>query len=240
MNFIVSIFGPYTFEVMSLSITFFNYQIFILIFARDLKKKDFFPLRTVLSIFLGIALCYLLAIINTTFPSIFVRVLCYLSISFMNLGTTFFCYNDSVDNLLLAFCTGNAANLIAGKLRSLLQNACGIDDRATITMFDTGSNIIPNWEWYLFFLFLYVLAWLLSIPFRPKGKPVREKSANRNIILLSIATILIVDILICISRVYEAESFALNIILKVFCVIFGFSVLLACAGILAQSEKDQN
>ena len=75
MNFIASLFGPYGYEAFSLSITFFNYQICILLFARDLKKKNHFILRTLLSLVIGVFLCYLLAILNTTFDVLWVRVI---------------------------------------------------------------------------------------------------------------------------------------------------------------------
>lgn len=239
MNFIASLFGPYVYEAFSLSITFFNYQICIFLFARDLKKKNHFILRTLLSLVIGVFLCYLLAILNTTFDVLWVRVICYLAVTFINLGVIFFCYGASVESMLLAFCTGSAANQIAGKLYPLIQNVFGIDDRATISLVHAASQPIQNWEWFLYFLLQYAIVFLLSIPFRPKGKPVHEKKVTRSIVALSIATILNVDILICIARTYEAESFAMNVLLKIFCIGFGFGILPACSNILSQNEKDQ-
>lgn len=239
MDFIYSFLGPYTWEGFALGLTFLETQICIMFFARSLKKGTWFPLRVILSFLLGAMGCILLAVWKTTVDTLLVRVICYLIITLINMVITLICYRDTTVNELLVFCSGSAAYQVAGKFYPLLQNLLGINDRETISLFRNGSQQIQDWEWVLFIALLIFMYWLLSIVFRPKTRLIEDKTTTRNVVMLSISVVLIVNVLICISRVYEAESFALNIVVKLFCIGFGFVVLLTCAGILSRNEREQ-
>ncbi|MBR2890646.1 MAG: GHKL domain-containing protein [Oscillospiraceae bacterium] len=237
MDLIYSFLGPYTREAFSLGLTFINIQIPIFFFARVLKKGRLFPLRILLSMLAGLGITLLLAVFKTTYDTLPVRVICYLAICGLNLAVTMVCFSDTVMNELLVFCSGSAAYQVTGKLYPLIQNILGFDDKITISLFHYGD--IMDWEWLLYFSLQFGMYWLLSIVFRPKTKLVEDNTTKAKVIALSIAVVLIVNVLICISRVYEAESFALNIVVKLFSIGFGFVVLLTCAGILSQSERQQ-
>ncbi len=73
----------------------------------------------------------------------------------------------------------------------------------------------------------------------PKNKLVHNRRTTRNVIVLSIATVTLVNILICISRVYEGESAMLNVVTKILYVGFSLTILTICAGIFSQSEQEQ-
>lgn len=239
MDILYSIMGPYTWEAFSLSLTFLEVQICIFFFAWVLKKGRLFPLRILISMVVGLGLSLLLAMLKTTYDTLPVRVFCYLAISLINLSITMICFSDTALNELLVFCSGSAAYQVTGKLYPLIQNMLGINDQETISLFHHGSDALQDWEWLLFLGFHIGMYMLLSVVFRPKTKLVEDNSTKAKVIALSIAVVLIVNVLICISRVYEAESFALNIVVKLFCIGFGFVVLLTCAGILSQSERQQ-
>lgn len=238
-EFLYSVFGPYTFEAYSLILTYLETQVCILFFGRHLKKGTNFLLRLGLSLLLCVAFCYGLSVLYTLFHNLAVRVFCYLSIAMLNLATCLFCYRDNTVNKLLTYCSGSAAYQIAGKLYPLMQNIMGINDRQTISMFHSGHEALQDWEWLFFIGCLVLMYWGLSVAFRPKTRLIADKTTTRNVTTLSIATILIVNVLICISRVYENESFALNIVIKLFSIGFGFVALIMCAGILSRSEREQ-
>ena len=239
MELLYSLMGPYTWEAFALGLTFLEAQICIMFFARVLKKGRLFPLRILVSLAVGFALALLLAVLKTTYDTLPVRVLCYLVINLTNLAFTMICFSDTVLNELLVFCSGSAAYQVTGKLYPLIQNILGINDRETISLMHPGSEALQDWEWLLFLGFHVGMYMLLSVVFRPKTKLVEDTTTRSKVIALSIATVLIVNVLICISRVYEAESFALNIVVKLFCIGFGFVVLLTRAGILSQNEREQ-
>ena len=79
----------------------------------------------------------------------------------------------------------------------------------------------------------------MALLFTPKNRLVHNRRTTRNVIILSIATITLVNILICISRVYEGESPMLNIVTKILYVGFSFTILTICAGIFSQSEQEE-
>lgn len=239
MNDIIALFGDYAFEAVSLILTFFECQLCIILFSRKLEKKSYFPLRMALSVITGGGFCYMLAAFNTMSGTLFFRVICYLSIALYNLGITWACYNDSIENVLICFCSGTAAYQVTNKVYPLIQNFLGINDKETISLFHGPAVGIQNWEWTLFFFFHVFMFWLLSVIFQPKGKLRHDKRTTRNLSLLSVITILTVNVLICIARVYEAESYAMSIIIKIFCAGFGVVVLLSCAGIFSENEKER-
>lgn len=239
MSFLYSLFGPYTFQAFSLILTYLECQTCIFFFCRNLKHGKHFLLRLISSIVVSIACSAGLAVINTAVDTLAVRVICYLCLALLNLATTLFCFRDNTINELLGFCSGSAAHQVAGKLYPLIQNLLGINDQETISLLHNGSGLLQDWEWILFFAFHIFIYWLLSVIFRPKTKLIADKVTTRNVVILSVATVLIVNVLICISRVYEAESFALNIVIKIFCIGFGLVVLLCCAGILSRNEREQ-
>lgn len=239
MPFFYQLMGPYTWESFALGLTFLNTHLCILLFGRELKKGRCYPLRVILTTLLGIAFCCLLSVWKTNNHHLAVRIICYLLITVMNLVCTRLCYSDTVFNELLVFCAGSAGNQVSAKLYMLLQNSLGIDDRATISLIRPDPYHLYEWEWTLFIGLHILVYWVLSILFRPKVKLSEDRRTNQNVVALSVAVVFIVNILICIARVYQAESFALGVVVKLFCVGFGFVVLLSCAGILSRSEREQ-
>ncbi len=239
MDYIYSVLGPYTFEAFSLILTYLETHVCIMFFCRQLKKGTNFAYRNVLALLIGTAGCFGLAVLYTSFHNLAVRVICYLAIALLNLAATLICYRDNTINELLSYCSGSAAYQIAGKFYPLIQNLMGINDRETISLLHGGSEQLQDWEFLFFIACLVLMYWGLSILFRPKTKLIADKVTTRNVAILSVSVILIINVLICISRVYEVESFALNIINKLFSIGFGLMVLIICAGILSRNEREQ-
>ncbi len=238
LDWLYSAFGSITFEAFSLGLTFLNTQYCCFLFSRNLKKRDHFLTRVAISMVLGLAFCIVLAALKTAFNNLFVRILCYMLIFDLNFIVCYACYQDSWDNRVLSFCTGQAANQIVMKLYPLLQNILGVNDRITVSLFRNESAPSES-EWLIYFGFLYGGIWLLSLFFRPKTRLTGDKTVMRRISWLSVFITLVVTVLICVARVYEAESFALNIVVKLFSIFFGCLVLALCSGILSQNDKNQ-
>lgn len=230
--------GAYGLQGTNLILTFLECYICIALFARKLGRQEFFVPRLVITLFEGVILCYLLAIWYTEVNTLPVRIICYLTITALNLGALLFCWQDSVEELLLAFCSGMAAYQFTNKLYPLLQNMRGINDRETLSLVHAGTETLQSWEWGAFFAFYIGMFLLLSFLFEPKNKLVHNKNTTRNVIILSSSTVMLVNVLICISRFYEGESFILNMVTKTLYVASSLMVLLACAGIFSQSERD--
>ncbi len=231
--------GAYGLQGTNLILTFLECYICIALFARRLHRQDFFAVRVSITLLEGLVLCYLLAIWYTEADSLLVRVLCYSAISGLNFTSLLFCWKDSFEETLLAFCSGMAAYQFTNKLYPLLQNLRGINDRETNSLIHSNMADITNLDWLIFLGFHLLVIILLSVIFTPKNRLVHNPRTTRNVTALSISTVVLVNILICISRVYEGESFMLNIVTKTLYVGFSFTILTICAGIFSQSEQEQ-
>ena len=71
IDFISRVFGEYTFEMFSLTLTFLETQFCVLLFSRKLATKRLYVIRAVLGLLLLASLCYPLAIWNTRSGSLF-------------------------------------------------------------------------------------------------------------------------------------------------------------------------
>ena len=239
IEFVFNLMDPYGFQGANLILTFVECYVCIALFARKLGRRELFVPRMVITLLEGVVLCYLLAILYTEVDTLFVRTLCYLIITALNFGTLLFCWRDSIEERLLAFCSGMSAYQFTNKLYPLMQNVMGINDRETLSLVHDATVNIENWDWLVYFVFYSGMFFLLAALFAPKNRLAHNKRTTRNVILLSAATVMLVNVLICISRVYERESFMLSMITKVLFIGLALTVLLACAGILSQSEKEQ-
>ena len=236
---ITRVLGKYAFEGFALILTFLESQLAVSLFCNQLKKRYGFPIRAFMMVPFCCIVCYLLAILNTELPSLTMRVLCYLLINGLNILFVFVCWEGRIEELLLAFSSGLAAYQIGNKFYPLLQNLRGINDRVTITLVHSEAAAVADWEWILFFSLRLGVYLLLALIFHPKEKLAEDNRVRRNIMLVSVATVAIVNVLVCIARVYEGERMALNIVVKIFSIAFGLVVLIICAGLLSGSEKER-
>lgn len=240
MNELIAAFTtPYTMQSVNLMLTYTECYACIALFARRFERRDFFLVRIILTLLEGMVVCYLLAIWYTEADSLLVRVLCYSAITVSNFTALMFCWRDDIEEMLLAFCSGMAAYQFTNKLYPLLQNLRGINDRETLALLHPGdAKYLKSGLDALFWFHLLSIV-VLALLFTPKNRLVHNRRTTRNVIILSIATITLVNILICISRVYEGESPMLNIVTKILYVGFSFTILTICAGIFSQSEQEE-
>lgn len=239
IDFISRVFGEYTFEMFSLTLTFLETQFCVLLFSRKLAPKRLYVIRAVLGLLLLAPLCYPLAIWNTRSGSLFVRVLCYTIISSMNFLLLFICRKGAYEEILITFSFGMASYLIGNKLYPLIQNLAGINDRTTVSLFHNADTQALPWEWGLFFLFRIGTYLLLAFLFRSRTKLGHDKKTIRNVIYISIVTVLTINGLVCIARTYESESMILSIVVKLFSIMFALFILVTCTSIFESSEREQ-
>ena len=229
----------YAFEGISLIFTFLESQFVISMFCNLLRKRYGFYIRVFMMTMICCVGCFLLAILNTELPSVTVRVLCYLLINVLNLLFITVCWEGRVEERLFAFSAGLSAYQIGNKLWPLLQNIRGINDRETVSLISHSGIQTQEWEYIAFYgsrLLIYLLLWLV---FRQKEPLPENQKVRRNVTVISLITVAIVNVLVCVARLYEAESMALNIVIKIFTIVFSFIVLVICAGLLTGSENER-
>lgn len=238
-SFLTTLFGAYAFEAISLNFTFLESQLAISLFCWRFPRRKHYALRIVLGVAVSVLLCYLLAVLNTLAGSLVVRVLCYLLICGLNLGFLAFIWAGSPSETLMAFSAGLAAYQIGNKFFPLLQNLNGLNDRGTISLIHGSEAATQSWEYLLFYGSRIAVYLLLAFLFRPKSDLAGDSRTRREAASLSIITILIVDVLVCVARVYEVESLALSVVVKIFTIAFSFIILLLSAGIFQRGEREQ-
>ena len=237
ITFLNSTIGIYTMEAIMLGLTFLESQLSISLFCYGLKKRQYFPLLCLIMTFFGLSLIYLLAIWKTENRTLAVRVVCYLTISVYNLLFLIVCWEDSKEELLMAFSSGTAAYQIGNKLYPLLQNLNGVNDRETIYLFASHVKDTPDSvAWIVFLLFRFATYAALMLIFRSRVRLISGRKTRRSVVMLSVFTIVFVNLLTCVARVYEGESFAMNIIVKVFVILFSFLILMLGRGIFSESQ----
>lgn len=239
LSTIADVLGAYTLEGFNLILAFWENTVAIFLFAHSLEKKSGYKMRLALGTLAGIAISYSLAVLYTRHHSLPVRVMCYLMLSFLCYRLLHFCYKEDIANLLLVWCSGTGAYWIGNKVYPLIQNLMGINDKETLSLFHADPNSLRDWELVVFLLFRLVCFYLLSRRFRPMRAQSHNRTTTGRILVLSVANMLVINVLLCIARTYEGESFALNIIIKILSIGFGLVVLVICGGILNQSEKEQ-
>ena len=228
--------GVYTFQAYNLILTYLQCFVCLAFFARRMERRNHFVLRVAGALAAGVLLCVPLIILYTHLNTLPARVFCYLTVSLLNFLALAFCWKDNIEELLLTFCSGTAAYQLTNKLYPLLQLLRGYNDLETISLFHYGD--ILWWDWAIYFGFYLLCYWILSRIFRPRTRLYRSRRTALSVGLLSCSTVLVVNVLICISRTYEAESLALNLIVKIFCILFGIVILFACTHIFSLNERD--
>lgn len=234
--------GKYTYNAYLFASNFLQTELCAVLCSWSRKRRKGFALRLTVCTAAGLLLCVPVAMLNTeaaTAAELPIRVFCYLLVSGMAFAILAICYDEKPTELLFCWCSGVAYQQISTRLYQLIQNICGVNDKASLSFFP-GSFAWFDWLIYFaYYILAYFLCWLI---FRKRDRLELDKKTAINVATMSAITVLLVNGLVCVARVYEGESLALNIILKIFCILFGFIILFICAGLLSQSKarRDMN
>lgn len=245
INWIVNIIGPEnSFEVFSFILTYVFYLVGTLLFLYKRKHKNKFFLRIIPAIILGFPFAFGLALLNKTAIgtsfAVITRMFCYHSLSAYIFALLLFCYDEPIADLSLLWCCGICAQHIANKTYPLIQNIFGINDAETISLFHKNQEKLQAWEFLLYFAIIIGLLFLLAYIFRKSNVLTSEKRTRRKVAILSIGFTIVINGIICVSRLYERESMALSINLKLFTISFCILIMFLAAGMFEQSKKDKD
>ena len=245
INWIVNIIGPEnSFEVFSFILTYVFYLVGTLLFLYKRRHKNKFFLRIIPAIILGFPFAFGLALLNKTAIgtsfTIITRMLCYHSLSAYIFALLLFCYDEPIADLCLLWCCGICAQHIANKTYPLIQNIFGINDTETLSLFHKNPEELQAWEFLLYFAIIIGLLFLLAYIFRKSNVLTSEKRTRRKVAILSIGFTVVINGIICVSRLYERESMALSINLKLFTISFCILIMSLAAGMFEQSKKDKD
>lgn len=240
IGLIYDLLGKYTFDAFSLVILFWQSQLCILLFMLRHHRRKLFALRFISGVVLGTLASVGIAVVNTEIggaADIPVRILCYTAVSALNLAVVVFSYKESMTEILFCWCSGMAVYQFVGKLYPLLQNIVGKDDKTTISFINDTPG---EWyDWIVYFVVQGGLYVLLAYIFRRNDFLHKDAVTSRGIALIAVMTTVVMNGLICVARLYESESFALNIVVKVFSMAFGLALLFICSELYARNRSRQ-
>lgn len=238
MNTNLIIYGVFIFGA-----NFLQTEICAILCTTSHNKRNHFILRLALSTLVGLLLCFPLSMLEiaaeNNIVEMFVRVVCFLIVSAASLGVLVLCYDEKITELMFCWCSGVAFQQISTRTYQLIQNFCGINDKLYLSFFKAPPQFYDYIIYFAYYIAAYVLCWLV---FRKRSRLELDKQTAKGVAILSAITVLLINGLACIARIYEQESFALNIILKIFCIMTGIIILFICAGMLSQSKtrRDMN
>lgn len=241
MNFLLSFLPEkYLYNAYSLVLTFLECQFCIFLFMLKHKKRKLFWLRFIGCVAAGIVLSVAISLVNSEITgkmALFARVLCYNAVSSLNLATLFLCYKESPSEIMLCWCSGMAVYQFSNKFYPFIQNLCGINDKESLSLFHPQGY--AWYDWLIFFAVHLCSQIGLSLIFNRKDFINKDKDTTKYVVTASVTTMVFVNVVICIARVYENESMMLNLVVKVFTMGFGIAILIISKNIFLQNKQKQ-
>lgn len=244
VDWIVSVIGAdNAYETFSLIWTFLTYLTATMFYMFRRKRRKLFALRLVLTIFVGILISFGFALLNKmaldTIWTIPTRIFCYFNLSAMVFGVLVLCYEEPIYDLLLLWCSGICTQHIANKTYPLIQNFIGINDSETISLFHPNQADLQDWEFILQFAIILGIIASISFLFRKTYTLSDETKTHKKVATITSIFTIIINTLICISRLFEKESMALSMLLKTFTISFCVLIMFILSGVFESSKKDQ-
>jgi len=149
----------------------------------------------------------------------------------------FILYDVKKYDYLLNFSALMTGEILVGKIFSLSLNLFGKNDFETMSFF-SDVNDVRDWTIYIIvhLIFTIVLAYLM----RNRTNLFLTKKIKRNIVIISITTVIILTFITPISRSYEKESLSLAIMTKIFLIIICMLILFFQTTIFAESKREKD
>ncbi len=155
--------------------------------------------------------------------------------SLLIIGYLFAAHKEETYETMLDFVSIDASTMLIGKFYSLLLNMAGKDTTKSMSFFQDSNNL-RDWSIYwILHIILYIL--FVFLFFNQRSQSLSHK-AKRNILALTIGSVLLMNIVFSISSPYETESMALMIVIKLFTCLICLFILFIRAGLLNQSKKE--
>ena len=233
MTLISSILGEYSYHFVILVCQIPFLLFCMLLYARNLEKKDHYPIRLTLFLMVNIVIFFLLAVLRTHYEALSTRLFSYVFLYLIMLVMLFFCYRDSKINILLTWCAATATEDLASRLFTFLVAAVGHVHYETISLF-SDFNEARDWGIYIGFRITFCLLFFLLFR-KPKClEAVRE--SIRRITGLSVFLAVWLIFFQGFSREFMRESDALYYILNGCGMTMSMAVLTFRSGVLSQNE----
>lgn len=205
-----------------------------LMFAISFRKKENFIARFILSFVVIFPLSLL--IFYSCYTSrfwIIQNTLCYMLIFMLSHIFLFLCYEEPSYSLIQCAVSGYMAQHIASQICQMFMEK-GRDYFAGASQMQI---VIYTFEQYFIFAFIYILIYVLFAKNTTRLKP--TGIVRRNLMILSVTTVIIVSVLSSVRDAYAGESQMLMIITRLFSIFCCIFLLYLRTGILEKAKMEQ-
>lgn len=231
-------------QLFSFLFSFFEYIFCTVLFAVAYRRKKLYVWRLLVSAVLGLAFCFLCAVImtvmgtGTDFLSMFTRILLNTLLSLFFLAMLWGCYEESFTECMLCWCMVVAVSTLAGQSYSVLLNIFGVDDSTTISFFN-GENVM----WYDYLIWgLYHMAVFVGFAalFAKRTRLQHDTKTTFSVVMLAFSVAVVSYILGSVARVYEDASAEMAMVTKLFKILCSLFVIFMALGVFQQSKLEQD
>ncbi len=199
------------------------------------KKRRLCWLRFIFCFAISLTLCIPLGMLRTHYNTIPVRIFNTFVMLLLIIGTLFVCYRERANEIMLCFAGIVAAKNFSGQIFALMLNIFGVDDLVSMSFF---AEYNPTRDWIIYFaVHIALLAGIYL--FLRKRENLKDRTSNARAIWLAVMTMLVAAVLSTFTRVYQAESFALSVCIKVFQLIVYAFILIMRSDIFFRSKIKQ-
>lgn len=144
-------------------------------------------------------------------------------------------HKEGVFETMLDFVSIKASSTLVAKLYSVALNLAGKDTTKTMSFFAEANSVR---DWAIYWAAHILMDVLLAFIFFSKRRANLSPKIKRNVLILTIGSVVSMDVIFSISSPYESESMALQIVTRLFASIICLFILFIRGGLLSQSEKE--
>ncbi|WP_099467120.1 ATP-binding protein [Konateibacter massiliensis] len=202
-----------------------------LLFAWKFKRKSGCSKRIVGAFLvlscITVAICNVLVQISpkTLGTHMLEEIIVYLLLLSMTMGALYICFNASWQQILLCAVTGYAVQHLESQISLILWYAA---DEQQQWVYWLGSKLVLVGSYWIIYTFIAKRA----------NEVESLRIGNRNVLFLSVITILMVLVLSCGRDYFQNESFALCMITRLFSIMCCIFLLVIRGGFLEQSQLE--
>ena len=205
-----------------------------LIFYLPLGRKRHFVLRLLLSLLCGAGLLLVAVLIRVAWNVLLTRFVMRLLQFAIPLVLVLLCYEGGIYMKLKTWCASIASMEIGAALFTFLLAAFGVDERETISFWNTEN--VRIWDWVFYYVLhvaIYVGIYLL---FGRKKPEELDRSGRSSTLLLAFGCLLFLTVPDCISNEYRFDSYPLFLVNRVYLLALAAFILAICTSIEFQSR----
>lgn len=236
-------YSQYLPDLSSFILTFAEGAICMLLLTFAYRRRKLYILRLLATILVGIVLCFIFTLWKSSYDdqtsaqAIVCRITTYTLINLYLLTILFFCYRENSTENLLCWSLSVSINSLAMISYSVILNICGIDDKTSISFFET-SNIVRDYAILLSYHFVIYL--IFAFLFLRRNKIQQNRTTSLSVAITAFATVMFAYVLGSISRVFEYTSYEMTIITKLFKLICSGFVIYLSLGIIQRNKLSQD